>query len=432
MRTLKVFKTENEIMELSIANALFFILQENGVECKLINKPSLYIIEIFDEVKYSDLLLPEIEAENIDNTNSSMNFSELKVMTGKLEKYLSNEEYMAQIFNYFETLDESILSKELRKKEGALFIGTYTYTKGVRGYGKLGGSSLAIPVYIKLLCFLGFIKSTNYFKIKDVVEINGILIPEKTDVLLRPEYITYVDKETGEVKHLRFISKKDPKTLSLARLYLLGLKKLTEYTIAKNYRAIWLMQVSPTGNKPLNDKMLKLPVHDLSIDFIKDLLMKIEYSNVDRDAKLALSDYLLTQNFENYSKMIKTFSKTGVIMQRKYLEELIELQIDKVKEIYKDETAKKLGRGLNRLIRDKKGYSIQIGLLNCTEVKSLINIIKDLTTLYFRNYKSYVINDNDLAELINKVDDIKSVKIIADTIITYATIYVMPKDKSIE
>lgn len=418
-------------MELSIANALFFILQENGVECRLINKPSLYLIEILEEVEYLDLFLPQIEADNIDNINKSMNFTELKGMVAKIEEYLSNQEYMAQIFSYFETLDENVLSKELKEKEGALFVGTYTYTKGVRGYGRSGGCSLSIPIYIKLLSFLGFVKSTNYFNIKDVVEVNGLLIPEETDVLLRPEYITYVDKEAGEIKHLRLISKKEPKTLSLARLYLLSLKKLAEGTVAKNYKAIWLMQVSPTGNKPLNDKLLKLPVHKLSIDFIKELLMKIEYSNVDREAKLALSEYLLNQNFESFSNMIKVFSKTNIIMHEKHLKELIGLQIDKVQEIYKSETLKKLGRGLNRLIRDKKGYSIQVELLNCTGVLSLANSVMDLTTLYLRNYKSYLINDEELGTLIGQVQDIKSVKAITTTILTYATIYIKPKDKSI-
>ena len=32
------------------------------------------------------------------------------------------------------------------------------------------------------------------------------------------------------------------------------------------------MQVTPTKNKPLNDKIIELPVHDLSLDFIKELI----------------------------------------------------------------------------------------------------------------------------------------------------------------
>ena len=46
MTTLKIIKEENEVMELSIANGLFYILQENEIECRLINKESAYIIEI--------------------------------------------------------------------------------------------------------------------------------------------------------------------------------------------------------------------------------------------------------------------------------------------------------------------------------------------------------------------------------------------------
>ena len=52
MAVLKIIKEENEVMELSIANGLFYILTLNDISCRLINKKSMYLIEIEDDVNY--------------------------------------------------------------------------------------------------------------------------------------------------------------------------------------------------------------------------------------------------------------------------------------------------------------------------------------------------------------------------------------------
>lgn len=428
MPTLKIIKEENEVMELSIANGLFYILRENEIECRLINKESAYIIEIYKDIDYEeDLLFPEIIKEKITNKNSTMNGSELEKILIKINKYLNDPKYLGQIFKYYEQLDESILDRELLSKDGALFIGTSTYTKGVRGYSVAGASSLKIPLYKKLVSFVGFIMASSYFQIKDVVEVNPILIPKNTDEFIRAEFISYRDKETGETKHLRMISKKDPKTISLSRLYLLSLKKLAEKTILEGYEGILLIQVVPTANKPLNEKTIKLPVHNLSIDFIDELLKKVEYSSTDRYAKLALCDYLLNQDFESFSNMICTFSKHQTIMLDKYFEEMISMRTEKERVIYSNESIRVLGRGLNRLIRDKAGFSIQVNLLSCSNKQQLIEILRDLNLLYFRKYKSYLLNDKNYIEVLDLVEDTKTLKIVRDSILTFSTIYINSK-----
>ncbi|MDU2592510.1 MAG: hypothetical protein E7C86_07835, partial [Paeniclostridium sordellii] len=197
MTTLKILKEENEVMELSIANGLFYILRENDIECSLINKEAAYIIEINGDVDYEeDLLFPEMTKEKITNKNSTMNKSELEKILVKVNQYLNNPNYLGEIFKYYESLDESMLSKDILSKDGALFIGTSTYTKGVRGYSVAGASSLKIPLYKKLISFVGFLMAASYFSIKDVVEVNPILIPKNTDEFIRAEFISYRDKET--------------------------------------------------------------------------------------------------------------------------------------------------------------------------------------------------------------------------------------------
>lgn len=425
MTVLKVLKEENELMELFIANGLFYILTENRISCNLINKKNMYVIEIYNDINYKEnLKFEKIEIDKMNNINSTMNKSELEKIVPKVNEILTNGDYLTRIFKYYESLNEKELTKDLLEKKGAVYIGSFSYTKGVRSYTTAGASAFKVPLYKKILSFLGFVTSTSYFKIKDVIEINPVLIPKNTDVYLPAEFIKYENKETGDTSSLLIMSNKEAKTISLARLYLLSLKMLAKETMLKNYEAVWLMQLVPTKNKPLNDKLIKLPVHNLSWDFIAELLKKVEYTTVDRDAKLSLCDYLLNQDFESFSNMICTFSKSQTVILDRYFEELISLRTNIEKNIYENEDVKILGRGLNRLIRDKDGFSIQIGLLNCLNKQQLIENIRNLNLLYSKRYKTYLLNDQQYINVLNLVEDTKTLKIVRDAILTYSTIYV--------
>ena len=425
MTVLKIIKEENEVMELSIANGLFYILTLNNISCRLVNKKSMYLIKIDQDVNYeNDLSFIPLELEKIDNINSTMGKKAKKDEIDKINRIFSRTESLVNIFKFYETLDKSYLSKELASSSNAIYVGTCCYSKGLRSYTRSIPGQLSIPLYKRILSFLGFITSTSYLQIKDVMEVNALLVPKDTDLYLQAEFITYPNKETGEVKKLRLISNKDAKTISLARLYLLSLKTLSKYTILKNYNAIWLMQVTPTKKKPLNDKIIELPVHDLSFDFIEELLRKVEYSTMNRDSKLSLCDYLLNQDFESFSNMICTFSKNNTIMMDKYFEEMISMRTDIEKNIYDNEDIKTLGRGLNRLINDKEGFSVQVSLLNCLNKQQLIECIRNLNLLYFKKYKKYLLNDSQYTNILDLAESTKTLKIVRDCILTYSTIYV--------
>lgn len=103
------------------------------------------------------------------------------------------------------------------------------------------------------------------------------------------------------------------------------------------------------------------------------------------------------------------------------------MRTEKEKEIYSNENIKVLGRGLNRLIRDKAGFSIQVNLLSCSNKQQLIEILRDLNLLYFRKYKSYLLNDKNYLEVLDLIEDTKTLKIVRDSILTFSTIYIKPK-----
>ena len=67
------------------------------------------------------------------------------------------------------------------------------------------------------------------------------------------------------------------------------------------------------------------------------------------------------------------------------MEEIVDLQIDKYKEIHKNQSVKKLGQGLWK-IADSKSYSIKADLIGCKNITSFSNIMRDISTAY-KKYK---------------------------------------------
>ena len=100
------------------------------------------------------------------------------------------------------------------------------------------------------------------------------------------------------------------------------------------------------------------------------------------------------------------------------------MRTDIEKNIYDNEDIKTLGRGLNRLINDKEGFSVQVSLLNCLNKQQLIECIRNLNLLYFKKYKRYLLNDSQYTNILDLAESTKTLKIVRDCILTYSTIYV--------
>ncbi|WP_156936119.1 hypothetical protein [Anoxybacteroides tepidamans] len=189
------------------------------------------------------------------------------------------------------------------------------------------------------------------------------------------------------------------------------------------------MQMAPTAKKPMADKVFVTPVVRLSIDLCEELLSKLERSTVSDDVKFAISEWVLTFNEHSFSHLIKTCSKKRESIEKGRMEELIALQNKRVQEIFNSESVKLVGRGLNRLIRDKKGYEIQVALLNCYNVRTLTRIIRDINLLYYKNYNQYRLEEKHIAEIIGFSETDKDVQIIGDAILTYSTVFFERKEQ---
>ena len=145
-------KTSNEIEDICIVYGLCKILDDSMIDFKLKNLKSKIMIET-EDFEFDELIFNDLTVEECRNVNSSMNLSnqesELKLLNPCIQENLIN------IFQYFNTLDEKYLTKQMDKKSDAIGVGTCYSTLGVRGSYTF--KTLKVPEYIRHLSFLGWV-----------------------------------------------------------------------------------------------------------------------------------------------------------------------------------------------------------------------------------------------------------------------------------
>lgn len=403
-------------MELFIAYGLCRILKDNDITWTLTNNNSCFLIEVNKNFCYRDLILNPLEEQDLWNVNSSLNNTERMKRLESVNQYFDSEENMERIFSYYETLDKQYLKGV--KKERATYCGTVFYTKGVRGGN--AADSQNVTDFENKLSFLGFLNSATYCTTD--FEINAVLVPRKTSQLRMPFVFSTTDKETGETKKYTYLSK-TTKSIVNARIYLHSITKFLSESVIEEYEKVLFMQMAPTANKPMADKTFYTPIIGMSIDLCEDLLAKLEWSNISDDVKHAVADWVLHMNVNTFFYFLKMCSKKNVFIEKIKMEELIALQNQRVQEIFNSESVKLLGRGLNRLIREKRGYEIQVELLNCYNIQILTKIIRDINLLYYKNFSQYRLEEKNIIEIIGFADTDADVEIISNAILTYATVF---------
>lgn len=411
----KVHKTANEIEDICVAYGVCKILNDNDIEFRLKDNKSMFSIytEEFelDELEYYDL-----EEENKPwNVSSYTNNGEYKNKIPKVNNYMS--ENIVDIF-------KDLLGQEEMKVKNI-------------PYSSLGNNhcvkSNSTPQGIKkgnenihYLSIIGWIHGCSYVN-NNKMEATMVLKPCYTDEIKKPYCITYADKETGESKILTCVSNSSEINM-IARLYCETIINFN--LVSTEYERVIIMYSMMTSNKPLAHKTFSLNVYDeLTIDFFKDMLKTITWNSIPIDVENITSNYILNiDRYVSFSKLIRVYSKNNALINIKFKEEMLSLYSETVKNIYNNEIVIKLGRSLNRLLRDNKGYNAQIKLYTIANEKHLQSAIRNIVDEYKRVYNKNALNSEELINIINKINNKNEAKICADAIIAYSKVFIKNKD----
>jgi len=413
----KVIKTANDIEDICISYGICKILSDNRIKFKLKDNKSMYSIYTKEFDIQNDIFYNDFNIENVWNLNSGLNQKETVRALDDMNKFLSE--------NIHDILEHLLNGKVLNyKKESAKGIGNCFYSLGVRA--STFGKTLEISPIKKYLSFLGWIYGCSYCYKEKSFEITAILKPYNTDEIAKPFNFSYVDKETGDKKILTKI-KKASEINMMSILYIETLKKYK--MLSDEYSNVIFMQNIIAGQKPLYDKTTNIKIYKLSQKYLDDLLKKLTWSNVSEDVKDITARYVLNiDKYKEFSKLIKIYSKDGNSkINNDFKGEILSMYNEMIKKIYNDETINKIGKGFNRLLRDNKGFEIQTKLYNVANEKHLVKVLKMIIDLYSRNYKSAILNNDELNKLINTIEDKEYAKICSDAILSIGKVFIIIK-----
>lgn len=428
----KVIKTANDIEDICVSYGICKILEDNEIDFELKDNKSMYSIYT-EEFNINDLEFQNINVEDIWNFSSSANLTEKKgYIDGNqgslgLNKFLQDN--LIDIFNYFLTGE----FKNGYKSTGSVSIGNCFYGYGIRA--NTNPKSLTISPIVKYLSMLGWIYGCSYCKTEKTCEITALLKPYNTDEVKKPFNFSYINKEMGEKKIL--VQIKDSSEINMmARLYL---ETLIKYEmLSDEYSGIIFMRSILSGKKPLSDKTISVKIQNLSHQYLDDLLKKLTWSNMDDNIKDVTARYVLNlESYNSFSKLIRIYSKyDNSKIDKKFKEEILNMYNKKIKDIYNSEVVNKLGDGFGRLLRDKKGFDIQVKLYSVANEKHLFRVIRTIIDMYSRNYISKsgnnasIINDEELLQLTQLINDKDDAKICADALLSIGKVFIIKKEEN--
>lgn len=419
--TFNIYKTSNEIEDICISYGLCKLLEDNKISYELKDNKSMYII-CTKEFNLDDLEYFEVDEDEIWNLNSGLNKTE------KLRNITNLNNFMKENLN---VIMKYYLGKHVEtvfKNEDAIGIGNGFYSLGIRGSSS--HKCLKVKSINKYLSMYGWFFGCSYCKTDDV-ELTTLLKPINTSELRIPFNFSYIDKETGEIKRLIKLRAVSGVNLA-ARLYIETL--MEQRMLIKNYESIIYIQNIPAGNKPLNDRTYCLKIYDLSYEYLDELLKKLTWSTVPKDSKEATARYIVSiTRYNSFSDLIKVYSKDNQVLNYDFMKEILGMYSETIYKIYNNEVISKLGFGFNRLLRDDKGFAIQVMLYNVANEKHFFKAVRYILDLYSRNYnKSSLINEDELKELTKLITNKEESKICADAVLALGKVFIKVKKKNEE
>lgn len=414
----KVYKKDNEYLALMTAYGLAKILNDNEFDFVIRNKKAWFEVEADVELPYEDWIFHGVSEDDIQYLGDKiLSKSERENRYHDLNQFFEEPNHLNLTFRYYETGDESYI-KHLDTKS-TLIINSIYYSKGRRGSNKPSGAK--ISTVESMLSLYGYANAVSFYKTKDFETIS-VFVPRETKVFRKPyEFYSRRDKETGEVKRITYFGK-DAKIQRTAILYLEAIKSLQRESIVKDFESIFIASFLRTSQKPTPDKSYHIPVHSLSIDTCDELLKKLTYSNVPEDIKMLLSQFIVFQSSDLFGKLMRLMAKKNEIMYAFVLKEWISLQSEQLQRIYQHEIVKKAGKRLARLQSMNKGHQAKVCLVGCSTFKDLSKGLSLLSMEYRKIFASPFKMD-EVEELMTLAKDANDVRIIADAILMYGSIW---------
>lgn len=439
VKTYFFLKRNREIFELSVMYGLLSIFNDNDIPCKLINKKSAWIIEVYEEFNPEELLVVpsqsdvDIDYAPVTKMTSKRDYETLVSMAfgeegDGLSGYFSQNEHILEMLRYFETGNEKYLEVKKHGMKNETFFGTVYGVKGLRGTSPRGSNNkVCLP--LKCLSYLGFTRASSVITISDKLELSWLPVPSEKGVkeVVRLSLFQYVDKETGEMKSLKQL-REDSLGMGQAKIMLTLQKKLMQGDNLHEFKGVLYIKTVPAGHRSLNDKDELYEFLPFGMETI-NVFLSVLSSRQSFALRRVFGDFVVYRNLDTFRDFIHTLSKEPNWEISQTVAKELSTMYNQY-EILKNPGVEAFGRTLSSLLYYKKGYKAQVDLMGVTTPQELTTALSSMNVMYHRSNQSYKATTvEDLMNVMELVqDDSAMARNVRDMILLRATSFVPKKN----
>lgn len=436
---LVIEKRHNEVMDLSIAYGLLHILNFNEIKASLHNYKGAFVIR-HEDFNPNNMFLFQQEEFDFGKFLNRGNQKKLvkKVFDDPVEdtrSELLNEGIFESIINYYSSdvnkREEQKFPNKIEKLTDVTIIGSWYGGKGQRSKSahSVGYRTMKFE---RWLAELGFVTTASFLSIDGDDFLIWLAQPsEKGTKENRRFEQSYVDKETGEIKKLRFIRADNVESVIAEQLLNIQ-EKATSDNLLDEYDGVLFLQGWNNGNTGSPDKVRSLdwyPFSDNTLTQTKQFLQP--YLNDKKiELRYQLAKWLLTRTKQSFYELVQVLAKDArkinINNRKDYL------YMAKLEKLHTNKGVAVIGKRLNGLLYDKKGYGVLVDFMDVHSKSELMNVVSKMSVIHNKATKGQfnIWNDEEYASFLKVVNDERfKAKDISSAILLHSQTYPAKRTK---
>lgn len=389
MPELVIEKHHNPVMDLSIAYGLFHILTDNDTKATLKNYPSAYVItyDHFD-AEEAYLIPPDEEWVNFGrflNRTHKRKMMENLYGTENKESLLLANNTLPSIIRYFETpipdRTTDNIPDHARKNNWTGIIGTWYGGKGHRTAGN-ATTGYRAPLFERWLAELGFIHAVSFTSIKDNDFLLWVGIPSEVGTTdIRRFEDKNVNKETGEISRRQYLRSHSVE-IALAQTQLGVQQKMQTSNIQNQYDGALYMRGWFNGNTGSPDWVNTLELYPFRENTVQAALIHMNATPRDKkiDFQHTLSTWLIERKQQSFYDAVAVIAKENRWVNPEESEDY--LHMAGLTELHTNVGVVRIGRRLNELLFNKRGYTLTLDLMDVHTNEDLMRAVSNVSVEY--------------------------------------------------
>lgn len=387
MLELVIEKRHNRVMDLSIAFGLFYILKAHKAKPVLHNYAGAYVIR-YSPFNTEDVYVPPIPEEQIYFAYFLSGLNKKRMMDilygtpdDKQESKLTVDGTFDAILKYYQTpvteRTVDILPPHARKNDWTSTIGTWYGAKGQRTSGN-ANTGYRAPLFERWLAELGFIHAATTVRVGEHDYLLWMAIPSQSGLKEIKRFEIYkTDPEKNEQSVINSLRAHSVEGAIIKRQLAIQ-KASTASNIIQQFEGVLYMKGWYNGNTCSTDRVTVAPFLPVKESTLNALELHFEPNPRDKkiDLQHALTHWLSTNSKQGFYDTVAVITKEDRWVDSSESEDYMNMA--GIKGLYQNEGVHRLGKALNILLYNKRGYALSVDLMDVHTIEELMRTVTQL------------------------------------------------------